>query len=108
MMSALIFWYAASRSASSVEREGIGDLAWMAASVKLNCGLAGLEERPDEVVRIAVVARPPDHVQLAGRAGVNRVEVVGVPRRRVRLDGEADGLEIGLHELEVRLTGSGM
>src|SRR5205085_5428067 len=62
-----------------------------------------LEERAEEVVRVAEVARPADEVDVTGASVVHVLHVVGPPRRAVRRDLEARLLEAGRERLEVQL-----
>src|SRR5918995_3713025 len=62
-----------------------------------------LEERPDEVVRVGEVTRPPNQVQVAGVALIDSAEVVRIPRSRLGDDPEAGLVQAGRHRLEVVL-----
>ena len=68
-----------------------------------------LEEGADEVIRVSVVARPAEQVQVACLALLRRTQVVGAPRCAVRHDLEAglvqarrEGLEVPLRVGHVR------
>src|SRR4051794_10587772 len=64
--------------------------------------LLALEERPDEVVGVAVVTRPAEQVD-RGLPLVDLAEVVRAPRRRVRHDLEAGLVQAGGERLVVLL-----
>ena len=65
--------------------------------------LRALEERADEVVRVAVVAGPAEHAQVAGIAFVRAAQVVRVPRSALRGHLEARLVQARGERLEVPL-----
>ena len=100
-------WYSAIRFARLVSASAFAQDVEDRVVAEAELRAVGLEERPEEVVGIAEVTSPADHVQVARRALVDVLHVVRPPRRVVRDDLEARLLRLAANASKFRF-GSGM